>query len=135
VLLAVSALSTAAPAQQGRDDQAERERAFVEALRAEDPASAEKFIALNEARQQAVAELQKTEARANAMPPEIRITLLPQLKQARKKYAESQIKMLDFLDERDRRLITRLQEEIARFNHQLDERQKSREEMNKLLRE
>jgi hypothetical protein len=134
-LLAVSALPTAAAAQQGRDVQAASEQAFVEALRREDPASAEKFIALRDAQQQALAELKKSEGRANAMPPELRVSLLPQLKQARRKYVESQLKILDFLDERDRKVIARLQEEMGRFNRELDERRKARDDLKKLLQE
>jgi hypothetical protein len=134
-LLAVSVLPTAAAAQPSRADQTANEQAFIEVLRREDPASAEKFITLRDGQKEAFAELQKSEGRANAMPPELRASFIPQLKQARRKYAESQFKVLDFLDERDRKVIARLQEDIGRFNRELDERRKAREDLNKLLRD
>ena len=79
------------------------------------------------------AELRRKEGQANAMPPDLRVSLLPQLKQAQRKYLDSQIKILDFLDERDRRGIARLQDEIGQIKRALDERQRSREELKKLL--
>jgi hypothetical protein len=133
-LFAVSALPTAVAAQ-GRDDRAAREQAFIEVLRREDPASAEKFIALRDAQQQAVAELQKAEGRANALPPALRPSALPQLKQARRKYAESQLKILDFLDERDQKVMARLQEELGQFKRSVDDRRKARDELQQLLKE
>jgi len=39
------------------------------------------------------------------------------------------------LDERDRGIVARLQEEIGRFNRELEGRQKSRDELKKLLPE
>ena len=48
---------------------------------------------------------------------------------------DSQLRILDFLDERDRGIIARLQEEIGRFNRELEGRQKSRDELKKLLSE
>jgi hypothetical protein len=134
-LLAVSSLPAAAAAQPGRDDQAAREQAFIEVLRHEDPASAEKFIALRDAQQQALAELRNSEGRANALPPALRPSVLPQLKQARRKYAESQLKILDFLDERDRKVMARLQEELGQFKRALDDRRKARDELQQLLQE
>lgn len=134
-LLSVFALPAAAVAQQGRDDQLAREQAFVEALRREDAALAEKFIALRDAQKKAVAELQETEARAMSLPPSLRPSALPQLKQARRKYVESQLKIFDFLDERDRKLMARLQEDMGRLSRELDERQKARDDLKKLLLE
>lgn len=134
-LLSVFALAAAAAAQQGRDDQAAREQAFVEALRREDAASAESFIALRDARKKAVAELQETEARAMSLPPALRPSALPQLKQARRKYVESQLKIFDFLDERDRKLMARLQDDMGRLSRELEERQKARDDLKKLLLE
>ena len=57
---------------------------------------------------------------ANAVPPVRRPSFLPRLKQARPKYVDSQLKILDFLDERDRSIVARLQEEIGRFNRELE---------------
>lgn len=133
-LLSLCALPTTAAAQ-GRDDEAAREQAFVEVLRREDPASAEKFIALRAAQRQAVDDLRKSESRANAMPPELRASFLPQLKQARKKFAETQLKVLDFLDERDQKVIARLAGDIEQFKRALEDRQKARDDLNKLFKE
>jgi hypothetical protein len=135
ILLAIFASPFVAAAQPDKGDGAARERAFIEALRREDPASADRFIALRDARQKALADLQSTESRANAVPPVLRPSFLPQLKQARQKYVDSQLKFLDFLDEHDRGIVARLQEEIGRFNRELEGRQKSRDELKKLLSE
>ena len=120
-------------AQPVRDDGAERERAFIEGLRSEDPDSADRFIALRDAQRQAMAELRRKEGQVNAMPSDLRVSFLPQLKQAQRKYLDSQVKILDFLDERDRRSIARLQDEIGQIKRALEERQRSREELKKLL--
>jgi hypothetical protein len=133
VLLAILASPGVVLAQPVRDDGAERERAFIEGLRSEDPASADRFIALRDAQRQAMAELKRKEGQVNAMPPDLRPSLLPQLKQAQRKYVDSQVKILDFLDERDRRGIARLQEDIAQVKRALEERQRSREDLKKLL--
>ncbi len=134
-LLAILTSPLVAAGQPDKGDSAAREKAFVEALRREDPASADRFIALRDAQQKALAELQSTESRANAVPPVLRPSFLPQLKQARQKYVESELKILDFLDERDRAIVARLEEEIGRFKRELEKRQKSRDELKKLLSE
>ena len=133
LLLAILALPATLSAQPARGDVAAREREFVETLRRENPASAERFIALREASDQALAELRRRESQVNAMPLDLRGPLLPPLKQAQRKYVDSQFKILDFLDERDRRIIASLQEDLAQFKRALDERQRSREELKKLL--
>jgi hypothetical protein len=133
MLLAILALPDVLSAQAARGDGAAQERAFIETLRRENPASAERFIALREASEQALAELRRREGQINAMPPELRGSLLPPLKQAQRKYVDAQFKILDFLDERDRGIIASLQEETAQFKRALDERQRSREELKKLL--
>jgi len=133
LLLAILASPAVLSAQADKGDGAARERAFIETLRRESPASADRFIALRDAAQQALVELRRLEAQANAMPIGLRGPLLPQLKQAQRNYVDAQFKILDFLDERDRRIIANLQEEIAQFKRALDERQRSREELKKLL--
>lgn len=135
MLLAILVAPFVAAAEPDKSDGAAHEKAFIEALRREDPASADRFIALRDAQQNALAELQSTESRANAVPPVLRSSFLPQLKQARRRYVDSQLKILDFLDERDRGIVGRLQEEIGRFNRELEGRQKSRDELKKLLSE
>ena len=133
MVLTILASPFVAAAQPDKGDSAAREKAFLEALRREDPASAARFMALRDAQQNALAELQSTESRANAVPPALRPSFLPQLKQARQNYVDSQLKILDFLDERDRGIVARLQGEIGRVNRVLEERQKSRDELKKLL--
>jgi hypothetical protein len=133
ILLTILALPDALSAQAARGDAAAREREFIETLRRESPASAERFIALRDASEQALAELRRRESQVNAMPTELRGPLLPPLKEARRKYVDSQFKILDFLDERDRGIIANLQEDIAQFKRALDERRRSREELKKLL--
>lgn len=135
ILLAMFASPFVAAAQPDKGEGAAREKAFIEALRRDDPASADRFLALRDAQQKALAELQRTESRANAVPPVLRSSFLPQLKQARQKYVDSQLKILDFLDEHDRAIVARLQEEIGRFNRELEGRQKSRDELKRLLSE
>ena len=133
MLLAVVASPPVAAAQPARDDGAAREQAFIENLRREDPASADRFIVLRKAQEQAIAELRRRESQVNAMPPGLRGSMLPQLKQAQRAYMDAQLKILDFLDERDRRVIARLQEDIAQINQSLEERRRSRDELKKLL--
>jgi hypothetical protein len=134
MLLALLALPDVLSAQAAQGDAAAREREFIETLRRENPASAERFMALRNASDQALAELRRREKEVNAMPTtELRGPLLPPLKEAQRKYVDSQFKILDFLDERDRGIIKSLQEETAQFKHALDERQRSREELKKLL--
>jgi hypothetical protein len=133
LLLAILASPDVVSAQADKGDGAARERAFIETLRRENPASADRFIALREAAQQSLAELRRREAQANAMPTGLRGSLLPQLKQAQRNYVDAQFKILDFLDERDQRIIASLQEDLAQLKHALEERQRSREELKKLL--
>jgi len=133
LLLAILASPDVLSAQADKGDAAARERAFIETLRRENPASADRFIALRDAAQQALAELRRREAQVNAMLPGLRGPLLPPLKQAQRNYVDAQFKILDFLDERDRRIIANLQEDIAQFKRALEERQRSREELKKLL--
>ena len=133
MLLTFLASPPVAAAQLARDDGAGREQAFIETLRREDPASADRFIALRKAQEQAIADLRRREGQANAMPPELRGSMLPQLKQAQRNYVDSQVKILDFLDDRDRRVIARLQEDITQINQALEDRRRSRDELKKLL--
>ncbi len=135
----VASLSVAVPGglAQGSSNDAdnERERAFVEALRREDPSGAERYVALRDARGQAMAELQRVQARYSAAGPELRPLVLRQLKDAQRQYAKSSLAFLDFLDARDRRALARYQEEIGRINTLLEEHARARAELEKLLRE
>ena len=134
MLLAILAVPAVLSAQAARGDLTAREREFIETLRRESPASADRFIALRNASDQALAELRRREAQVNGMPTtELRGLLLPQLKQAQRNYVDAQFKILDFLDERDRGIIASLQQDLTQFKRALDERQRSREELKKLL--
>lgn len=115
------------------DDAAEQQ--FFEALRREDPVGAERYVALRDARGQAVAELQRVQAQYNAAGPELRSVFLRQLKQAQRKYAESSLALLDFLDARDQRLLSNYRDEMNRINGILEERKRARAEFEKRLRD
>jgi len=114
---------------------AEHERAFVEGLRREDPGEADRYVALRDARNQAIAEIQKVQARYSAAGPELRPVFVQQLRDAQRHYATSALALLDFIDGRERRAVVRYQEEISRINRTLEERARSRAELEKLLQE
>jgi len=128
----VPAALAQAPAAEADD---ERERGFVEGLRREDPASAERYVALRDARRQAMAALQKAQSQYAAAGPELRPLVIRQLQDAQRQYAKTSIAFLDFLDARDRRFLARYQEEIGRINKVLEEHARARAELEKQLRE
>ena len=74
------------------------------------------------------------QARYGAAGPELRPLLLPQLKEAQRRYAESSLAVLDFLDARDRRALARYEEEIGRIKALLDEHVRTRADLEKLRR-
>jgi hypothetical protein len=135
-LALVAALSVGVPACLAQSEAGdERERGFVEALRREDPASAERYVALRDARRQAMAALQKAQSQYAAAGPELRPLVIRQLQDAQRQYAKTSIAFLDFLDARDRRFLARYQEEIGRINKVLEEHARARAELEKQLRE
>ena len=111
-----------------------RDRAFIEALRREDPDSAARYTDLQGARRAAIAELQKVQTRYAAAGPELRPVMLPQLKDAQRRYAETSLAVLDFLDARDRRALGRYDEEIGRIKAVLEERTRARADLEKMRR-
>jgi len=127
-LLAASPAATAQPA-----GETAREQAFVETLRREDPAVADRYVALRDARAQAIAELRKVETQYNAAGPELRGLFARPLLQARRKYAETSLALLDFYDARDREALTRYREEIGKIDAAVEARRKTRAELEKLL--
>jgi hypothetical protein len=134
VLLAlVLAAPSAAAAQLRSADDAERERAIVEALRREDPGEADRYVTLSDARDQAIAELRRVEAQYNAAGSELRSAFVAPLRRAQRNYAESSLALLDFFDTRERRALARYQQEIQRLNKLLEDRQRARAEFQKLL--
>ena len=139
----IAVLSTSAGFAQDRSSAAqerntaaddERDRAFVEALRREDPAGAARYTELRESRRTAIAELQKVQARYAAAGPELRPLMLPQLKDAQRRYAETSLAVLDFLDARDRRALARYEEEIGRIKALLEEHTRTRADLEKMRR-
>lgn len=116
-------------------DADERERTFIEGLRREDPAEADRYVALRDARHQAVDEVQKAQQRYAVAGPELRSLFAQQLRDAQRQYAQRSLALLDFLDARERRALARYQEEIGRINRILEERGRSRAELEKMLRE
>jgi hypothetical protein len=133
ILLASVPAALAQPPAAEADD--ERERGFVEGLRREDPASAERYVVLRDARRQAMAALQKAQSQYAAAGPELRPLVIRQLQDAQRQYAKTSIAFLDFLDARDRRFLARYQEEIGRINKVLEEHARARAELEKQLRE
>ena len=111
----------------------ERERQFIEALRREDPAEADRFVALSDARAQAIAELRRAEGQYSAAGPELRSAFAASLRRAQQKYAEASLALLDFFDARERRVVARYQEEIQRVQKAIEDRQHSRAELQKLI--
>jgi hypothetical protein len=113
----------------------EREQAFVESLRREDAAVADRYVALRDARGKAIAELERAETQYRAAGVELRSAFLSPLRQARRNYAAASLALLDFFDGRDRQAVSRYQEEIVRINGILEERTRRRAEYEKLLKE
>ena len=122
-----------ASAQTPRAEEAERERGFAEALRREDPAEADRFVALSDARAQAIAELRRVEGQYAAAGPELRSAFSTSLRNAQRKYAEASLALIDFFDARERRALARYQEEIQRLGKIIEDRQRTRAELQKLL--
>jgi hypothetical protein len=110
----------------------DEERKFVEMLRREDPAEADRWTALREARGHALGELREAETQYSAAGPALRSLALPRLTQARRKYAETSLAVLDFLDARDRRALASYEAAITRIKSILDERQRTRGDLEKL---
>lgn len=135
VLVSLVAVLAALPvsAQPRSAEDIEREREFVEALRREDSAEADRYVALSDARTQAIAELRRAESQYGAAGFELRSAFAAPLRRAQQKYAEASLALLDFFDARERRLVARYQEEIQRLGKQLEDRQRTRAELQKLL--
>lgn len=127
------ALPGAAHGQARPAGDADRERAFVEALRREDAATADRYVGLRDARAQALAELRRAETMYNGAGPELRGMFARGLVQARRKYAETSLALLDFYEARDRAAIQRYQEEIDRIKAAIEDRTRTRAELEKLL--
>jgi hypothetical protein len=134
LLVAVVATPGVVPAQQGRAADDDGERRFVESLRRDDPAAAERYVTLRDARREAITELQRVQEQYRGAGAELRAIFLPTLKQAERRYAEASLALLDFLDARDRQALASYQEQIARITGLLEERQRARSELEQLRR-
>ena len=136
LLLAVAlAAAPAVDAQTRSAEETERERGFIEALRREDPAEADRYVVLSDARAQAIADLRRAEGQYNAAGPELRSAFAAPLRRAQRKYAETSLALLDFFDARERRAVARYQEEIQRLQKLVEDRERTRAELQKLLGE
>jgi hypothetical protein len=133
-IIAVLSTSTGFAQERNQAPDDERDRAFVEGLRREDPAEAARYTELRDARRVAIAELQKLQTRYAAAGPELRPVMLPQLKDAQRRYAETSLAVLDFLDARDRRALARYEEEVGRIRALLEEHTRTRADLEKMRR-
>jgi hypothetical protein len=111
----------------------DREQAFVDALRREDAAAAERYVALSEARARALSEMRRAESQYNNANPQVRGLFVGTLRQARRRYAEASLALLDFFDARDQANVVRYQEEIGKINVLIEERKRTRAELEKML--
>lgn len=132
MVLAGACAAGAQPA--AKSSAAAEDAAFVEYLRRQDPAIAERFLALRDAREAALTELQRASERYASGGPALRPVSLPALQQARRRYAAAALAVLDFLDERDRALIMRLEGDLERVKRSIDGRVKDRAEMERMRR-
>jgi len=112
----------------------DEDAAFIEYLRRQDPATAERFIELRDARATAQAELQRASERYMRNHMALKPVALPALQQARRRYAETSLALLDFLDTRDRGLIARLESDIERVKRSIETRAKDRPQLERMLR-
>ena len=135
-LLAASPAHSQAPAPPAKA--ADADAGFIEFLRRQDPAAAERFLVLRDARDAAVKNLQAASARYSAGGTALRAVSLPELREARRRYAEASVALLDFLDERDRATLARLEAtaerlkaDAARLHESLEERARARADIRK----
>ena len=57
---------------------------------------------------------------------------LPELREARRRFAETSLALMDFLDARDRQSITRLEADVERLKRSMDERGRERPELERM---
>ena len=132
LLLSTAAAAFAQPAT--TPHAADEDAAFIDYLRRQDPASAERFIELRDARAAAQADMQRASERYAAGGPALKPVALPALQQARRRYAETSLALLDFLDTRDRGLIARLESDLERVKRSIEARAKDRPPLERMLR-
>jgi hypothetical protein len=130
LVVAIVALA-AVPAGAQRAPDAE-EQAFLDMLKQKEPAVYARFIELRDERDRRRAEVERLQQQMRDAG-ELRAIVLPQLRAARRRWAESSIALIDFLDERDRSQIAAYQEAITRITEILDQRRQARDELKKTL--
>ena len=112
-----------------------REQAFIDGLRREDPAGADRYVQLRDARMEAIAELRRVQGQYGAAGPELRSVFVKPLRAAERRYVEASLALVDFLEARDRRILRKLQDEIGRVNTALEQHRRTRADLEKMLRE
>ena len=128
------ALAAASPALAQPGARVDDDAPFVEILRRQDPALAERYIALRDARMAAATQLQRAVERYSAGGPALRSVSLPELQQAKRRYGEASLAFLDFLDERDRGVLARLEADVERVRQAIEERARARPELERFRR-
>jgi hypothetical protein len=136
IAVAVAALLASAGdalAQARATSEEDREQAFVDSLRRDDPATAERYVALRDARAQALSQMRREELQYNNAIPGMRGLFVNSLRQARRRYAETSLALLEFFDARDKESVVRYEEEIVKINRLIEERKRTRAELERLL--
>jgi len=108
---------------------------YGEMLRRTDADAYGRYVRLREARDSSLSELMRAQERYRAGGPELRPLSLPTLRAARRKYAADELAFLDFLDERDRKMLDQYRGAIEHINGILAERARAREELKDLVKE
>src|SRR5438105_1557142 len=117
------------------DKEAKKVDAFAEALKKSDPAAYERFMSLRAERDKNLEELKKVQADLKKGSSEEKINLYQQFKIAKKKYAESYIKFIEFLDERDDQIVSNYEKTIQKIKQVKERRKKAREELERAMKE
>jgi len=133
-LLALALLAASPVLAQPARTAADEDASFIEYLRRQGPEIAERFIALRDARAAAFDDLQLASQRYSAGGSALRAVSLPQLQQARRRYAEASLALLDFLDGRDREAVAKLEADLERVKHSMEQRGRDRAQMERMLR-
>jgi hypothetical protein len=131
--LALVAAAVAAPPVAAQRAPDAEERAFLEMLQRTDPSGYARFTELRDERDRRQAEVERLRQQMSEAG-ELRAIVLPQLRTARRRWAESSIALIDFLDERDRKQLAAYQSAIGRITEILDQRRQARDELEKTLR-
>jgi phage-related tail protein len=135
--LAVLVLALCGPihrlhADEPKKEEVSKEEAAKPAVAARDDVK-KKFAELKEAYEKAKAAVAKIKEEMKTAPSEERINLGLQFKAAWKKYAQSELTLFDFLDERNKADIARFQEAIERYQKEIERVKQAIEETKKAV--